>query len=226
MGIPHIKRRDSDRQRLHVIGACAMALAAALTVSPVLAADTSDLDQAGLSGAELVRALRNGGYVIYFRHAATDHSRADNDRANLENCDQQRTLSRKGLDQARAIGRAFTTLGIPVARVESSPYCRCLETGKLAFGEVLVSDMLSSAISQSRAETDRSAAALRARLGEHPPLGTNTVLVSHTANLKEATGIWPDPEGVAIVFRPHETTGFSFVAKVLPEQWADLGGER
>ncbi|MFZ5877234.1 MAG: histidine phosphatase family protein [Nitrospirota bacterium] len=203
-----------------------LAVSLAVVAAPVEAAEPSGLEQTGLHGAELVRALRNGGHVIYLRHAATDHSRGDSDRENLENCAEQRNLSDKGRDQAHAIGRAFKALGIPVARVESSPYCRCIETGRLAFGDVSVSDDLRSAISQSRSETARSAEALRKRLGEPPPPGTNTVLVSHTANLQEAAGIWPDPEGVAIVVRPDDAAGFSFVAKVLPEQWAELPRER
>ena len=32
-----------------------------------------------LAGDALVRALRGGGYVVYFRHAATDFSMSDTD---------------------------------------------------------------------------------------------------------------------------------------------------
>jgi phosphohistidine phosphatase SixA len=217
----HATRLRTDRRGLTLVTAF-LTLALAVVAGPVTAADMSDRDHTGLSGAELIHVLRNGGYVIYFRHTQTEHSHTDSDRENLENCDTQRNLSTKGKDQARAIGTAFKALGIPVARVESSPYCRCIETGRLAFGQVTVADVLGSAISQSREQTAESADALRKRLAEKPPPGTNTVLVSHSANLKEAAGMWPDPEGVAIVFQPHESAGFSFVAKVLPEQWAEL----
>src|SRR5215475_3325841 len=48
------------------VAAVALVVATALPVS----AQT-------LAGAELLAALRAGGYVIYFRHADTDHSRQD-----------------------------------------------------------------------------------------------------------------------------------------------------
>jgi hypothetical protein len=48
------------------------------------------------------------------------------------------------------------------------------------------------------------------------------VIISHTANLKEAAGIWPKPEGVAIVFRPRRDGSFEPIARVLPEDWPTL----
>jgi hypothetical protein len=55
-----------------------------------------------------------------------------------------------------------------------------------------------------------------------PQAGTNTVLAGHTGNLQEATGIWPSPEGVAIVFKP-DGKGASYLATVGPGRWAELG---
>jgi hypothetical protein len=49
------------------------ALALVITTGMPASADT-------LTGAELLGALRAGGYVIYFRHADTDHSRQDQPR--------------------------------------------------------------------------------------------------------------------------------------------------
>jgi hypothetical protein len=62
--------------------------------------------QARLSGAALVEALRGGGYVLYFRHAATDFSQEDTDTRDLRNCRTQRNLNAKGRADARAVGRA------------------------------------------------------------------------------------------------------------------------
>ncbi len=63
-----------------------------------------------LSRAELLAALRAGGYVIYFRHADTDHSRQDQRTGNLEDCATQRPLSDKGRANSRAIGEAIRAL--------------------------------------------------------------------------------------------------------------------
>lgn len=170
----------------------------------------------------LVKALQKGGYVIYFRHAETDHSQADTDRMNLKNCETQRNLSEKGREQSRAIGKASAALGIKVAKVLSSPYCRCIDTGKLAFGEVTIVDDLEFAISKSEAEAKRLGAVLRKLLGTKPPKGTNTAIIAHTANLQEAVGIWPKPEGVAHIFQPQDDGSVSHVGQVPPEEWPEL----
>ena len=54
-----------------------------------------------------------------------------------------------------------------------------------------------------------------------PPNGTNTVIVSHTANLKEAVGIWPKPEGVIHVFKPRQDQSI-YVGKITPNAWKNL----
>ncbi|WGD55240.1 histidine phosphatase family protein [Bradyrhizobium sp. CB1650] len=170
----------------------------------------------------LVHALQSGGQVIYFRHAETDQSQSDSDRLNLANCATQRNLSDKGRAQARAISEAFSALGINVSKVLSSPYCRCVETAKLAFGRVTIVQDLEFAIAKNEAEAKRLGAVLR-KLLETPPLsGTNNIVVAHSANLKEAAGIWPQPEGVAYIFQPRQNGGFTVVARVGPEEWSEL----
>ncbi|MEH2593105.1 class 3 adenylate cyclase/phosphohistidine phosphatase SixA [Bradyrhizobium sp. AZCC 1577] len=170
----------------------------------------------------LVHALQSGGQVIYFRHAETDQSQSDSDRLNLANCATQRNLSDKGRAQARAINEAFSELGINVSKVLSSPYCRCVETAKLAFGRVTIVQDLEFAIAKNEAEAKRLGAVLR-KLLETPPLsGTNNIVVAHSANLKEAAGIWPQPEGVAYIFQPRQNGGFTVVARVGPEEWSEL----
>jgi phosphohistidine phosphatase SixA len=172
-----------------------------------------------VSGEELVRVLRQGGYVIYLRHAATDPDKADEDRVNLDNCQTQRPLSDKGRQQAREIGAALKALRVPIGKVITSPYCRCVDTAQLAFGRSERSEALYFAVGSDREQRNRQSAELRRMLAAPPAPGTNTVLVSHTANLKEAAGIWPKPEGVAVVFQPSPNGGFKPVGQVLPEEW-------
>ena len=78
------------------------------------------------------------------------------------------------------------------------------------------------ALGADAVEVKRFAQALRAMLSTVPAGGTNAVVVSHTANLREATGIWPKPEGVAYVFRPLPPGGFEAIAMVPPEEWSRL----
>jgi phosphohistidine phosphatase SixA len=177
---------------------------------------------AKLDKRALIHALQKGGYVLYLRHAITDRSRIDADRVNLHNCATQRNLSEEGRKQAQAIGKAVRTLGITVAEVLTSPYCRCIDTAKLAFGKFTVMADLVWTLGQPETETQRLAKALRKLLGTQPPKGANTVLVSHTANLKEAVGIWPEPEGAVYVFLPREDGGVSHLGSIGPEEWTTL----
>lgn len=168
--------------------------------------------------------LRKGGLVIYFRHGATDQTGSGDEDADLAMCETQRNLSAEGRAQAVRIGKAFKALRIPVGSVTTSPFCRAKDTARLAFGRFTVSNDLYFAIGTDALETKRFAESLRGMLSTAPSAATNAVIVSHTANLREATGIWPKPEGVAYVFRPSPGGRFEAIAMVLPEEWSGAAG--
>jgi phosphohistidine phosphatase SixA len=158
-----------------------------------------------LSGAALVEALRGGGHVIYFRHAATDFSQQDTNRQNLADCASQRNLDDAGRADARRIGEGFAALGIPVGQVLSSEYCRTRETAELAFGRVTPTIDLTSVFAAAETDDDEARmAALRRLLATPPEPGTNTVLVGHQANLADAAGV-VIAEGEAAIFLPLPT---------------------
>ncbi|MGB5277621.1 MAG: histidine phosphatase family protein [Gammaproteobacteria bacterium] len=169
--------------------------------------------------ASLIQALKSGGFVVYLRHAATDRTQVDQDRNDLTTCTSQRNLSDTGRAQARAIGEAVSALRIPIGSVITSPYCRCQDTAELAFGKSEVTDDLRFGLGDDIQQTAHLSQALKNRLSTPPAPGTNTVLVSHTANLKEAAGIWPQPEGAAFLFRPLPGVGFEYIGRVPPEAW-------
>lgn len=148
-----------------------------------------------LRGKPLAEALRQGGYVVYFRHAVTNANQADADRPDFARCESQRNLSDDGRRMAHEIGIAFKTLGIGVGKVVSSPYCRAADTAELAFGRHEVSPVLYFAVGVGKEERTRQSEKLRQMLSAPPAAKTNTILVGHNANLKEATGIWPKKEG-------------------------------
>jgi phosphohistidine phosphatase SixA len=191
--------------------------------SPVFSEEAVPLVyEPALTGKTLVDELRNGGFVLYLRHAATERISIDRRLLNLNDCSTQRNLSVQGREQVREIGKAFRELRIPVSAVLSSPYCRCRDTAKLAFGEVRILADLRFALVEDRQSTDLLAAKLRDLLSSPPPPGTNVVIVSHTANLKEAVGIWPKPEGVTALFKPLETGELGYFGMVQPEDWSTL----
>jgi hypothetical protein len=59
-------------------------------------------------------------------------------------------------------------------------------------------------------------------LAAMPKEGLNTVLVGHDDPFEAATGIYPEPMGVAFVIKPDRAGGFSIVADVAAEELAEL----
>ena len=170
---------------------------------------------------QLVSKLQKGGYVIYFRHAMTDWEQRDSDRNNLENCKTQRKLSEKGRAAGKSIGKAFEALNIPVGIVYSSPYCRCIDTGKLAFDDVSVTFDLKGLAETERQESERRVNVLKNMLATTPPTGRNTILISHSDNILKAANFSVN-EGDAVVFKPLEADGFKLLAYITSDQWMDM----
>jgi hypothetical protein len=81
-----------------------------------------------------LRLLREGGNVLVVRHAKTDMLAKDARGGDFADCSWQRNLSPMGREASREMGDAVRLLGIPVGEVSSSPYCRCMDTARLAFG--------------------------------------------------------------------------------------------
>ena len=119
---------------------------------------------------------------------------------------------------ARDMGVAFKALGIRVGKVVSSPYCRTVDTAELAFGRHEVSPVMYFAMGVAKEERAGQSVQLRQMLSAPPARGTNTVLIGHNANIKEAAGVWPKKEGDAHVFRPG-AAGFTHVGDVAAEEW-------
>lgn len=190
------------------------------------AEDKSNSPPNVIDGAALVQALRGGGHVLYFRHGKTDLSTRDADRGALANCTTQRVLSDEGRQQMTEIGQHVKRLRIPVGHVLASPYCRTLDTARLAFGKVTADPELAHTVTADAATTRQRAASLSKLLATPPAAGSNTVLSGHTGNLQEATGIWPSPEGVAIVFKPDGRGASQYLATIDPTRWAEFAREQ
>lgn len=168
---------------------------------------------------ELVSVLQQGGYIFYFRHAATNHKQVDERPVDLNNCKSQRNLSDLGRKQSKTIAKAFKKLNIPVGDVLSSPFCRCKETAELAFGSATLNDKLYFAIGLKRDDKISKSKFLLKELSTPFPGKKNKVIVSHTSNLKESTGIWPKPEGAAFIFQPLSDGNYKTVGRVHPDTW-------
>jgi Histidine phosphatase superfamily (branch 1) len=128
----------------------------------------------------LVGELRQGGYIIVFRHGATNRDQADTDPLHYDNIAQQRLLSDKGKEVAKQVGDAFKTLGIPLGKVYTSKFNRAVETGKLVSGSDVTStlDITEGGLVVTPIENDRRAEALKKMAGTMPEAGKNTLIVT------------------------------------------------
>ena len=185
----------------------------------------SAAEQGAYAQAEWINAVRQGGYVIVFRHGATHQDQADTDPLNPKNVAQQRQLNEAGRAKAKEIGEAFRKLRIPVGQVHSSVFNRAVENGKLMnLGEVTPSlDIAEGGLVVTPIENNRRAQALRRLAATAPPAGTNTIVITHKPNLLDAFGKdWFDVrEGEASVFQP-DGGGYKLIVRVQPDDWSKL----
>ena len=68
--------------------------------------------QSAPSQSEWIKTLRDGGYVIIFRHGATYQDQADTDPLNPNNVLKQRQLNDEGRALAKSIGESLHKLRI------------------------------------------------------------------------------------------------------------------
>ena len=194
-----------------------LVLATACLAAVAAAADSREL----LTGAALRGALQHGGYVLYFRHGATDFGQNDDKMTGYEDCAQQRNLTDRGRADARAIGAAIRRLHIPVTTVLASPFCRTRETAELVFGHATTDARVRGGPAQT--DDPQRYAALKALLSTKVSAGANLAIVSHGNPFHALAGSPYLAEGEMSVVEPlGAASGFRIVAKVPPDGWDAL----
>ena len=126
-------------------------------------------------------ALKQGGKVILLRHTHVD-IREGIGRLAPGNCAAEVNLSASGVEQAKRIGAAFRAHGIAIGQVLTSPYCRCIDTGRLAFGRATAVQYLMppGVVSDSQAKLNNESV-LQEILKHHAP--SNLVMITHDLNI-------------------------------------------
>lgn len=172
-----------------------------------------------LAGPALLSALRAGGYVLYFRHTATDFGQNDEKMTGFEDCANQRNLTDGGRADARAIGAAIRSLGIPIGDVLASPFCRTRETAELIFGRLTVDPAVRGG--PASAEAGRYAN-LKLLLAKRVPPNVNVAIASHGNPFVAVAGRPYLAEGEAAVIEPRGDAGFRIVARIRKDEWPGL----
>lgn len=160
------------------------------------------------------RALAEPGHVALMRHAVTTPGVGDPPNFRLGDCATQRDLSEEGRDQAVRLGEAYRARRVPVARVLSSEWCRCLETARLmAVGPVEPAPEALNSFFEERDKRERRTGALRRLLAAAPRDGAALVLVTHQVNITALTGIFPG-SGETVVLSLAADGGFAIAGRL------------
>jgi phosphohistidine phosphatase SixA len=197
-----------------------------LLALPTLVAVCAAASPASLTGKDLTAALQRGGYVILMRHASSPTIPPDPAQADADNLHHERQLDEAGRASAQAMGKAFHRLRIPIGQVLSSPTYRALETARLAdIGLPKPYDQLGDAGQSMTADPSGTRGAwLRSKVAQAPKAGTDTLIITHAPNIREAfpTEDADLAEGEALIFRPDGQGRASLVARVKIQDWPRL----
>jgi phosphohistidine phosphatase SixA len=177
-----------------------------------------------LSNADLVAALRQGGYVLVMRHASSPAAVPDEKNARPDNVKRERQLDEAGRAAAAAMGEAIRRLKISIGEVLASPTYRTIETVRMAgLGSPRTHAELGDRGRSMQGVTAVEGRWLQQRASQRPAAG-NTLIVTHSPNIASAFGraAADVDEGETLVFRPDGAGGATMVARVRIDEWARL----
>jgi len=168
--------------------------------------------------ASLEALVRRGGVVLLMRHAATEGGTGDPPGFRVDDCATQRNLSDAGRAQALRVGAQLRSMGAPIARVYTSPWCRCRETARLAFGRAEDWEPLGSFFERPDLEADAAAHVRKRILGYSitKPRG-NVVMVTHNVNIAAVTQLSVAPAELVVV-QPDGCCGVKVAGRLLLAQ--------
>lgn len=148
--------------------------------------------------AAALAALRDGNPVALMRHGEAPGPVGDPPGFKLEDCATQRNLSETGRATARRVGSELKRNGARIARILSSPWCRCLDTARLMdLGNVEVSRAFRNSFVLNR-ERDEIAGEARAVIAAWKGPGTMLV-VTHGDTIASLVGVNPAEGEIVVV---------------------------
>jgi phosphohistidine phosphatase SixA len=140
------------------------------------------------------------GAIFLMRHAQTEPGIGDPPEFTLGNCQTQRNLDARGKAQARLIGQTFANEHVMPAHVLSSAWCRCLDTARIAFGQVEVMPALNSFFSGPDTASEQSRQVIDYL--RRAPQGVTQMLVTHQVNISALTQEASSMGEILLVQRP------------------------
>lgn len=146
----------------------------------------------------LWKLLQGGGQVVLIRHGLTTPGVGDPEGMRLDDCASQRSMNDEGRAESRRLGQAWRERRIPVGRLLSSPWCRCQETGRIAFGQAPeVTPALGNLFGRPEQQAPQLAQ-LRPLAATKPQAG-NTLMFTHGSTVLALTGVSPDTAEMVVL---------------------------
>jgi phosphohistidine phosphatase SixA len=176
-------------------GAAALFLAMAMSVIVPFA-------QSSATEAAWAR-LAQGGYTILLGFARSPGGEPL--RPDIGDCDARKSLSDRGIQEARRIGMRFAARAVSIDAVYSGEFCRALHTAELGFGSSRVETKAYLNSIVGGAEPGDIPAELIAAVDEFFGAG-NQLMVTHPQLIRAISGTMPR-EGEAVIIAPGEKPG-------------------
>lgn len=158
------------------------------------------LDPAHATEAAWAR-LSEGGYTILLGHARTPGG-GEPARPDIGDCAERRSLSDRGIQEARRIGMRFAARAVFLSQVYSGQYCRALKTAELAVGRSRVEPVAWLNPPESDADVPPE---LVAAVESYDGAG-NQLMVTHPDLIFKIVASRPR-EGEAIIIAPPKEAG-------------------
>jgi phosphohistidine phosphatase SixA len=163
---------------------------------------------------EVLAALQKGGHVLVMRHAQTVPGIGDPPNFKIGDCSTQRNLSDLGREAARRLGAQLQKANVKFDLVETSAWCRCVDTAKLAFStRANVYAPLNSTFNDRSVQQNRTEE-VRNRIRNWRGAG-NLAMVSHNVNIQSIAGeSLAMNEVIVLKPAPTEAAGFKLIGRL------------
>ena len=150
---------------------------------------------------------QEGDKIILIRHSLAPGG-GDPPGFNIDDCDTQRNLNRKGVSQSKKIGKLFKKNKIPIDQVLSSQWCRCKDTAKYAFGNFKEFTALNSTFQSPYNKNEpKQLKELYNFVKKWDGKGKNLVLVTHYSIITAVTNAIPSSGEIVITDKNFEVLG-------------------
>jgi phosphohistidine phosphatase SixA len=176
---------------------------------------------AALNGSALVQALKQGGFVIYIRHAQHTVPIPKESPEDAARCTHANHLAEVGIQHSKMIATFFAAEKIPISKVLSSPACRVVVSARSMFNKVEIDNRIAGEPKEDPLHGNFGAIAAM-MTAPVAPTGTNLVLVGHVTAMQKLAGTPLLEWGEAAIIQPKKDGKPVIVSRLKATEWSSL----